>query len=45
MFSAGDKPGKGEYKCTNCGNIVELEADSDALPPCPRCGNKEFEKL
>ncbi|MDY6827637.1 MAG: Zn-ribbon containing protein [Bacillota bacterium] len=45
MLSTGEKPGKGDYKCTNCGKIVHLDADTDILPPCPRCGNREFEKV
>ncbi len=44
MPATGEKPGKGDYKCTNCGYIVHLENDTDALPQCPRCGNKTFEK-
>jgi DNA-directed RNA polymerase subunit RPC12/RpoP len=33
MYSTGEKPGKGYYKCTTCGEIVHLDQDSDTLPP------------
>jgi predicted nucleic acid-binding Zn-ribbon protein len=45
MPATGEKPGKGDYKCTNCGNVLHLENDDDALPPCPKCGNKTFDKV
>ncbi len=42
MYKAGEKPGKGTYICTNCGNDVNLDDDSDRLPPCPNCSNGEY---
>jgi len=44
MFKTGEKPGKGTYICTACGEIVVLNDDDDALPPCPKCHNTKFYK-
>lgn len=38
MYSIGEKPGKGTYKCTSCNWSVTLDDDSDTLPPCGICG-------
>lgn len=32
MPTTGEKPGKGSYQCTRCGQIVVLDDDSDTLP-------------
>ena len=45
MYNSGQKPSKGDYKCTTCGEIVNLKLDSDALPICPKCRRTTFEKL
>ena len=45
MPTTGEKPGVGTYKCTNCGTIVRLDDPDDTLPPCPKCGKTEFEKI
>jgi len=45
MYKTGEKPGKGRYQCTQCGEIITLDSDSDALPPCPVCANTTFNKL
>ncbi|AYD39648.1 hypothetical protein D4Z93_03575 [Clostridium fermenticellae] len=45
MYSTGDKPGKGHYKCTNCGEIIYLDQDTDTLPPCPKCRMSTFTKV
>lgn len=37
MYSTGEKPGIGTYKCTSCGQIVRLDDNDDRLPPCPKC--------
>lgn len=37
MYSTGEKPGIGTYKCTTCGQIVRLDDNDDRLPPCPKC--------
>jgi len=44
-YSTGQKPGKGDYKCTSCGEIVHLEKITDTLPPCPKCRMSTFTKL
>ena len=44
MYSTGEKPGKGEYYCTNCGQNVTLDQSTDTLPPCPRCSHTNFRK-
>ena len=45
MPKTGEKPGKGTYKCLNCGEIIHLDDDSDTMPPCPVCQYTEFEKI
>ncbi|MDG5799010.1 hypothetical protein QA597_01380 [Marinilabiliaceae bacterium ANBcel2] len=45
MYTTGEKPGKGKYKCLKCGKIVTLENDSDSLPICPVCKHDKWEKL
>lgn len=42
MSTTGEKPGKGTYTCTNCGESVTLDDTSDRLPPCPRCNNTDY---
>ncbi len=37
LHDIGEKPGKGTYLC-QFGHTVVLDQDSDALPPCARCG-------
>ena len=44
MHKTGEKPGKGNYICTNCGQNVHLDDATDTLPPCPRCNNTTFRK-
>jgi DNA-directed RNA polymerase subunit RPC12/RpoP len=45
MPTTGEKPGKGTYKCTNCGQLVRLDDHSDTLPPCPKCDKTNFRKV
>lgn len=45
MHKTGEKPGKGAYKCTNDGEVIHLDQDSDTLPPCPRCHNTTWVKV
>jgi len=45
MVSTGEKPGKGSYKCTKCGQLVVLDQNSDTMPPCPRCNNTTFAEI
>ena len=42
MYHTGEKPGIGDYECTNCGQIVHLDDNTDTLPPCPRCENTSY---
>lgn len=42
--TTGEKPGIGSYKCTNCGQIVRLDNETDTLPPCPNCDKTDFTK-
>ena len=44
MHKTGEKPGKGTYYCTKCGQKVVLDDNSDTLPPCPKCSNTTFRK-
>lgn len=44
MYTTGEKPGKGTYRCTKCGQLVRLDDDSDRLPPCPSCDNTTYYK-
>jgi DNA-directed RNA polymerase subunit RPC12/RpoP len=42
MSTTGEKPGKGVYTCTKCGQKVVLDDNSDTLPPCPRCNGTRY---
>jgi Zn finger protein HypA/HybF involved in hydrogenase expression len=42
MSTTGEKPGKGTYVCRNCATVVNLNDDTDTLPPCPKCHKTEF---
>ena len=39
---AGDKPGKGMFRCLMCGFILTLDDEAEVLPPCPVCGAMEW---
>lgn len=43
-YTTGEKPGTGTYTCTKCGCEVNLDNNTDILPPCPKCSNTEFTK-
>lgn len=45
MYSTGEKPGIGTYKCISCGQLVRLDDDSDTLPPCPQCEKTIYIKV
>lgn len=45
MYSTGEKPGKGVYKCSKCGKEINLNESSDTLPPCPVCNNTKWNKI
>lgn len=44
IYNTGEKPGKGTYVCTVCGQEVILDDINDTLPPCPKCGATTFKK-
>lgn len=41
IFKTGSLPGKGRYICTKCKGDVNLDDDTDRLPPCA-CKGVEF---
>lgn len=45
MYTSGDKPGKGTYKCQKCGKEITLENETDVLPQCPVCGHEKWDKI
>ena len=45
MYTTGEKPGKGTYKCVKCGTTVRLDDNSDTLPPCPSCNGTKWTKI
>ncbi|MBN1580204.1 MAG: hypothetical protein JXA89_05835 [Anaerolineae bacterium] len=45
MPKTGEKPGKGTYRCTGCGQTVKLDDNTDVLPPCPKCKGTQFSKV
>jgi len=42
-FTTGTMPGEGTYFCLACGIQVSLH-ETDALPPCERCGASSFRR-
>jgi len=44
MPTTGEKPGRGTYKCLNCGQLIHLDQDSDTLPPCPNCDKTNWQR-
>lgn len=45
MPNTGEKPGKGTYECTACGQEVVLDDHDDTLPPCPSCSKTTYRKV
>lgn len=41
---AGSDVSAGTYRCRNCGNQIDV-GSVDSLPPCPKCGNAEWNTL
>jgi len=41
---AGSDVSAGTYKCTNCGNTVDV-GSTKHLPPCPNRGNGQYETV
>jgi predicted nucleic acid-binding Zn-ribbon protein len=38
---AGSDVSAGTYRCTNCGNQIDVSS-VESLPPCAKCGNGEW---
>ena len=38
---AGSDVSAGTYRCTNCGNEIDVQS-TKSLPPCPECSNGEW---
>jgi hypothetical protein len=45
MSRSGENPGRGYYKCRECGRVIRLRTDGDCLPRCPVCWNREWAEL
>jgi DNA-directed RNA polymerase subunit RPC12/RpoP len=45
MPTTGEKPGKGLYQCTKCGEYVRLDDATDTMPPCPKCSGTDFRRV
>ena len=45
MYTTGEKPGKGRYKCVKCGEGSRLDDNSDTLPPSPSCHGTKWTKV
>jgi predicted nucleic acid-binding Zn-ribbon protein len=41
---AGSDVSAGTYRCTNCGNQIDV-ASTQSLPPCPNCANAEWQTV
>jgi Zn finger protein HypA/HybF involved in hydrogenase expression len=41
---AGSDVSAGTYRCLNCGRQVDV-GSTKHLPPCPSCGNGEYETV
>jgi len=41
---AGSDVSAGTYRCTNCGNSIDVSS-TQSLPPCPSCNNSEWETV
>ena len=39
----GTLAGTGSFRCDGCGYVVTLAAE-DALPDCPGCGGRQFQR-
>jgi len=38
---AGSDVSAGTYRCTNCGNTIDV-GSVQSLPPCPKCANSDW---
>jgi hypothetical protein len=41
---AGSDVSAGTYRCTNCGNTIDVDSIR-SLPPCPRCANWQWNTM
>jgi Zn finger protein HypA/HybF involved in hydrogenase expression len=41
---AGSDVSAGTYRCTECSNQIDVDSTKH-LPPCPSCGNGEYETV
>jgi Zn finger protein HypA/HybF involved in hydrogenase expression len=41
---AGSDVSSGTYKCTSCGNTIDV-GSTKSLPPCPSCGKGQWEPM
>ena len=41
---AGSDVSSGTYKCTSCGNEIDVSS-TKSLPPCPECSNGEWTSM
>jgi hypothetical protein len=41
---AGSDVSAGTYRCTNCGNTIDVSSTL-SLPPCPSCNSGEWETV
>jgi predicted RNA-binding Zn-ribbon protein involved in translation (DUF1610 family) len=44
LVPAGSDVSAGTYRCMNCGNEIDV-GSINHLPPCPSCGNGEWETI
>ncbi|MBN2733800.1 MAG: hypothetical protein JXQ82_02945 [Methanomicrobiaceae archaeon] len=44
-YTSGDKPGIGRYRCMKDRTRIKLEKKTDALPVCPKCSSRRWEKI
>lgn len=42
--SAGSDVSAGTYRCTHCGNEIDVESTRH-MPPCPDCGNGQWKTV
>jgi Zn finger protein HypA/HybF involved in hydrogenase expression len=38
---SGSDVSAGTYRCTNCGNEIQVQS-VQSLPPCPKCQNNQY---
>jgi len=43
IVSFKPSPSEGAFKCVQCGHVLQVKQGT-LVPPCPRCGFREFER-